>query len=545
MSNKENKDFENAWQRSFEEASIPPPEALWEQIEAQLPTNKTLFWKSWKISLLGFGLLLFVGWLGFYFVNSASPVRSNLPNNTLAVALPVASSSSIVQNKKDNQPTFVVPVDLKSSTKTKNNQAHLEEITVSKSSSTINRNQVVNQENQDYKNLLSTNYISENYKNDSKKYIENNPKTEFLQNNITEKDNNVDKNTSYPQSSFSENSINQLTFYPTVKGNQNILYTTDNQSIIKENSLNNIPLMNVQKSQLIQVDFLKNIPLKASLINIRQNVPVSPSFSLPKAKPVVKEYWFGLSYQMGAFDPAVSATSSSTAYYVPTNGQAAAYNPSKNDTKSFVENTTNYPTHAGNLPSYSLSLKVGHNFSKHWFWETGITYLNGKSILNDYNFVEFANGVRTSTYTQRVSNQAIDASALYGYSSNANGIEIQNNFQFVSIPVKLGYIFTPEKNFNFTVAAGLSADLFLKNELTVLNDNTINSQVFTPENNVYKPLNTSLLLSAGVRYRLNKQISFSVEGNYQKAIFTEIKGDNSLQIKPSMVGVSIGSYFHF
>ncbi|MFD1144137.1 hypothetical protein ACFQ4C_23635 [Larkinella insperata] len=263
-----------------------------------------------------------------------------------------------------------------------------------------------------------------------------------------------------------------------------------------------------------------------------------------------KEYWAALTATPMSFNPMASVQSNFSQTYVAMNGvqqNSRQYNTSSLQNQAQV--------------SMAWQASSGVKLSKHWSVEAGIQYLNGRSQTQN-------NGVVTNALTNQTENLLVNAirssnpalpqlamdSPNNSYlaptlvdKSNGNASfltvvpsnqVVSNNFQYIQVPVQIGYHILPEHKFSYSLLGGLMANVFLKN--------TINDALeVNPMDQVYRP--TALAGTAGLRinYHPTHHWSGSLTGSYQQSLQNGTNPDAQLQIRPQAVGVGFGLNYHF
>ncbi|RAK01901.1 hypothetical protein LX87_00015 [Larkinella arboricola] len=263
-----------------------------------------------------------------------------------------------------------------------------------------------------------------------------------------------------------------------------------------------------------------------------------------------KEYWAALTATPMSFNPMASVQSNLNQAYVALNG---AQQSSRQYSPSSLQNQAQV--------SMAWQASSGVKLSKHWSVEAGIQYLNGRSQAQN-------NAVVTNAFTNQTENLLVNAvrssnpslpqlamdmpnnsyvSPTLVDKSNGNPLYlavipsndvVSNNFQYIQVPVQIGYHILPEHKFSYSVLGGLMANVFLKN--------TINEALeVNPSDQVYRP--TALAGTAGLRvnYHPTHHWSGSLTGSYQQSLQSGTNPDAQLQIRPQAIGIGFGLNYHF
>lgn len=195
--------------------------------------------------------------------------------------------------------------------------------------------------------------------------------------------------------------------------------------------------------------------------------------------------------------------------------------------------------------SYSVGINFGMELKNRWSIEVGALY----SLL----------GARTFTNLILESDGFSDAVA---YSSEIAGLEsvtnlveseltklsvddiqINNTFQFISIPVQAGYRLI-DRRFNLTVNGGLAANLYLGNRLRG-RQNFSSFELEPGRRSPYRSLTIAAVTGFEIGYWIHRRVNLSFEPSYQKNLQSLTKDDAGFVANPSGVGVQIGFKYDF
>ena len=265
-----------------------------------------------------------------------------------------------------------------------------------------------------------------------------------------------------------------------------------------------------------------------------------------------KEYWAALTATPMSFNPMASVHSNINQAYVAMTGVQQS---SRQTTVSPIQNQAQI--------SMAWQASSGVQFSKHWSIEAGIQYLNGRSqtrnnasVTNMFtnqteNLLE--NAIRNSSrsITQLASAPLSDKSSFYpsvtggNYSNNTSHLAvvptdqlISNNFQYLQVPVQIGYHILPDRKISYSILGGLMANVFLKNRINdVLEVN--------PEDQVYRQMSMGGTAGLRINYHPTHHWSGSLTGSYQQALQNGTQSTAQLQIHPQALGVGFGLNYHF
>lgn len=270
-----------------------------------------------------------------------------------------------------------------------------------------------------------------------------------------------------------------------------------------------------------------------------------------KSKHEAREAWASVSMMPGSFNPSVSIRSM----------QATALNTARSNQPS-VNSRADF--------SVAYQAGAGVQLNKHWSIESGIGYLSGRSTVESpgsmYNYnsslvASMAPQLDASTannyYVSAVRNsihQEANAASNYASPSNYDKLgntvsayqnydnryqqSVTNNFDYVQVPVQVGYQLLPSKRLGLSLLGGFLTNIFVRN--TVGND-----LVITSKDGVYRPLSVAASMGARFRYRPSQRWSASLAGMYQPSLGLGTRPESQIQSTPTSTGMSFGLDYHF
>ncbi|QJD77969.1 outer membrane beta-barrel protein [Spirosoma rhododendri] len=266
-------------------------------------------------------------------------------------------------------------------------------------------------------------------------------------------------------------------------------------------------------------------------------------------KPIRREKWASLSVMPGAFNPAVALASAPVA--IASNSvQAANGHP----------NTANPSVDSRSSRSVAYQLSAGVQLTDRWSVETGVGYLSAQSTVESPAQVNLASVSMLTTNDAPASNNlfidairsrtagpanayvSADRSGVQPYTtgrySSSERQSVSNDYQFVQVPVQVGYQLRPRKRLGLALIGGFLTNIFVRN--------TVASQVVvTANDDIYRSLSWAASLGARFRYRPSQHWSASLAGLYQPTIGTSTVSDSPIRSHPTSAGMSFGVDYHF
>ncbi len=269
-----------------------------------------------------------------------------------------------------------------------------------------------------------------------------------------------------------------------------------------------------------------------------------------KSRQKTREMWASVSMMPGSFNPLVSVQSVQPA--------STALVSAATSSQSAVNSRANF--------SVAYQAGAGVQLTEHWSVESGIGYLSGHSMVETPGQQALASGQmdilanrnagNSNLYVDalRTSSQATTVAASVpqaGYSNVvANTLQAQsvydsrnlqtvsNNYQYVQVPVQVGYQFRPRKRLSMAVLGGLLTNIFVRNTVG-------DALVVTGKDGVYRPVSLAATMGARFRYRPSRRWSASLAGVYQPSLEAGTKADSQVQSHPTSAGMSFGVDYHF
>jgi hypothetical protein len=277
-------------------------------------------------------------------------------------------------------------------------------------------------------------------------------------------------------------------------------------------------------------------------------LPMEPDVSKSQRKN--REMWASASVMPGAFNPMVAVKSSQAAY---ANTLVAG-----NSNQSAVTSRANF--------SVAYQAGAGVQLTERWSVESGIGYLAGNSTVetpaqlasaNYIGAVASQNVVASNLYVDALQHSSTNKAAASSaapqtaldlvannsfYTQNKYNNQTQevltNNYQYMQVPIQVGYQLRPRKRLSMALLGGLLTNIFVKN--TVGND-----VVVTAKDGVYRPVSLAATMGARFRYRSTGKWSASLAGLYQPSLEFGTQSESQVQSRPTSTGMSFGVDYHF
>ena len=279
-------------------------------------------------------------------------------------------------------------------------------------------------------------------------------------------------------------------------------------------------------------------PIRTSALRLREPGSIRRIVWLRPAEPLAgsvvqptrkeREVWASVSVVPGAFNPTVTVQSMQTSFTdASTLNTAYANQPSISSRANF---------------SVAYQAGAGIQLTERWSVESGVGYLAGRSTVESpvqttaltfqavgtaYSGQQanlYVDALRTSS-SRASANNALSNSPMLDFSNlpinNRYSVQnsynpqtrqsLTNDYQFVQVPVQVGFQLRPRKRLSLALLGGLLSNIFVRN---TVGDNV----VITTRDGVYRPVSWAATLGARFRYRPSKQWSASLAGVYQPSL---------------------------
>lgn len=310
----------------------------------------------------------------------------------------------------------------------------------------------------------------------------------------------------------------------------------------------------------IALDFLSGKAAQPLNVALRVRPPAVPAAPKPLFMPPPEgeterkaakgsKFWASLGAAPVGFDPRVRLGGSVAAL------ARAATNSAYYQNASIGRGSLAAPV-AESQPalSYRVGGRVGWQMSEHWSLESGVEYLNGQSTLQSgLVLVNRATNEATSLFAEALSNKStgasLDAFDVGNLAAQNSFVpadnQLRSTYQYVSVPLQVGYRLWPESRMEALLSAGFSSDLFLSNTLQPTGTSNLNTVRYSPADGVYRQLLWSGLGGLGLRYRLDTHWGLGLNGTLRRALTSGVQSSSGVQTFPREVGVGLRVDYRF
>lgn len=521
MDSQKPSNFEEEWQKAFNDASFAPPSDMWERIEQDLERKKRrpfLFFLRPSAMVAGVAATLVLALGGILFFNQQ---ESKTPVSV------VGESTEKVLSKSQNNNSQTNTVQTNTNNLTSVAPSTTQSILLSNDDSSPKQTLTLAQ-NDTYKRVTN-----------AKNSTQNSQLPALVVTSLA-----------------STNTDNMVTDAPLSKSqtlNEFNIKISDNQTI------NIIPVAQNEHQTITNLGLLKHRDFQylGSRYTLKRNKLVfeSETTEAPALASNDSKFWVGVQSGVSPFDPNMKlgglntvALAQADAYAKNSNSASVGASPSVGDKEGNV--MVSQPQNAIRAGvGINTGVAMGYKISKKWNFESGIRYLRGNSTLNSntYAFQQngYANTFLANYLLQNSANQDLQFANSQSNTVVADASQFGNRYEYLMIPMQIGYEIGLSKKISLNILAGVSTDIFLQN--TIINDNSILQEKSTinTSSNIYKPLNLSGLGGVKASYLISEHWQLNLGSSYQHSLFSGINNSTALQMRLKMFGLNYGVNYRF
>jgi hypothetical protein len=520
MDSQKPNNFEEEWQMAFNNASFAPPSDMWERIEQDLERKKRgpfLFFLRPSAMLAGVAATLVMALGGILFFNQK---ESKMP---LAII------------NKNTKKVIANPQNINSQPNTSDtNTENLDSSTPS--STELN----LSPENNSEKQTLAFSEIG------IKKHVSN-LKTSTKNNQLP----------ALAMANFANPNAGDITEnIPVI--NIQTLSSFNTQTL--DNQINkSISVAQNDNKSIVDLALLKyhDYQYFGSRYTLNRNKLVfeGEATEAPFVASNDSKFWLGLQSGVSPFDPNMKlgglntvAMAQADAFATASKRPVLGASPPESEQKPKV--MVSQPQNAIRSGiGINTGIAMGYKISKKWNFESGIRYLRGNSTLNSntYSFQQngYVNTFFANYLTQNAVYQGLKIANVQVNTVIADVSQFGNRYEYLMIPMQVGYEIGLSKKVTLNILAGVSTDIFLQN--TIINDDSIvqEKSTFNKSSNIYKPLNLSGLGGVRASYLISKHWQLNLGSSYQHSLFSGINNATALQMRLKMFGLNYGLNYRF
>ncbi len=242
-------------------------------------------------------------------------------------------------------------------------------------------------------------------------------------------------------------------------------------------------------------------------------------------------FWLGATLTSSSFNPNFQENSSSLATMA-----AREFEPVKGGLRSTAR-VSQWNEEAQPQISINGGVQAAARLGKKWVLQGGIQYGSYRSETTAGTYVD-QNGAQA--YPLHYANFSQDRVQLARAGSRLTApVDAMNTFEFISVPLQLGYVLIDRK-FSLLVSPGVSSEFFLRNQLSDQDNRLSTYTIYSGEEAPFETVHFKALLGAQLFYKLSDNYMISLEPSFQQALTNFNKSSSLFESRPSSVGVSAG-----
>lgn len=305
-------------------------------------------------------------------------------------------------------------------------------------------------------------------------------------------------------------------------------------------------------SEIVKIElFDEELNSKAAALaveypKVRDHLYGRPRTYLAKSKSKNREkFWAGVDVGSGSFDPNFQGgdTNLQSSLAVQSNAFASASlkdNSVRADSPPVREDMTSGTT-------VGLGVNFGFELGDRWYVQSGVQYSRA-SATNSTNVVvetrQSVNPIAASAQFNRVSQIQDLLNAEEVVSFEYKDVNLDNQFQFASIPLVAGYKIIDQR-INLSINAGVASNIYLGNKITDPGNTVAEVTIGPGESSPYRQVNFMGITGVQVGYEIMNRFDVIVQPNYRHALNPLTKADADFTTNPSGFGLQTGMRYRF
>jgi hypothetical protein len=488
------KSFENQWNEAFKDASVPPPDLVWENIEKELDKKKKkriafIWWKNPAL-LSGIAAALVLG-LTVLFVNN---------NQTKNI-------SQVIDSKETNQRIDKQNTDDK--TRIQSKQPEISE---------ENNKSFDTQE----KGRLATLSFSKNKE----------------QKSIGRKLNLFGRNRKMGSVGTSDEEISQKN-------------TQSNELLNPAKPKAVESYLAANDSEKIEINPLKQRGAKYFANRFqpfRSHISVDFEDAVAETKKSKDKMWFGLNSGVAPFNPnfqntgftgeALASARNDAAFVSKgTQFEMSPSSPSpQGNTAGFLSNSLPESSFR-NGRAVNFGFSFGKKIKNRLGIESGLRYMQANAYMSTNVYAINQNTGEVNSYFQSNYLDSKSSNTQTVLSVNATNKQLYNYF---NVPVLLNYSIPLIKKLDMEALGGVSGDMFVFGNFDSQNSESSN---LTAANSSFNLLNVSGMGGLRINYDINNSWEANLGSTYQQALISGVTSEQNLSFKPRTFGINYGVRF--
>ncbi|MFY0687603.1 MAG: hypothetical protein JXQ90_10590 [Cyclobacteriaceae bacterium] len=259
-------------------------------------------------------------------------------------------------------------------------------------------------------------------------------------------------------------------------------------------------------------------------------------------KRIENKYWAGLSVGADQFDPQYQVQAPSVL--------STAVTTAKNfvNTSGGSTTTSKQPTENMEVGMMrQLALNMGMKLTDRVTLESGVRYgeaavTNYTNVLVENRYYPAAIPVTNESAGLNQINQVAKQKEIVEW--EYRDVELNNQFQFATIPLKAGYILV-DRRMHLRLNAGVVTNFYLGNTLDHPSDEIATFNISPGDESPYKNLTFAGIAGFSMGYQILNGFDMVFEPNYSHALQSITKNEANFNVNPVGFGMNAGIRYRF
>ncbi len=291
-------------------------------------------------------------------------------------------------------------------------------------------------------------------------------------------------------------------------------------------------------------------------------VPVLPQEWLVKNTAPKDRYWAGVTFGGGSYLPDAGAPFSSNdeAFFQPTGLVNEFADANRGSETIYVENpgvrvltsqadvdnlqsSPAIPAGFNNGQTFSMGVNGGMRMGQRFTLSGGVQYTRNEAPSQTGAFAEEGSGL-VPLNQNNVSTEANRPNTVVRSAGRA--IDLTNSYEYLTVPLQLGYAFINKPNWQVSVNTGVVTDVFMKYQVQDA-EGAFNTSVLNlgSDDLPFQPVLLSGMLGVGLNYNITQRYSFSLEPSFRMAVTDFTSNSVNYDSRPGLFNVAVGFRYNF
>ncbi len=248
--------------------------------------------------------------------------------------------------------------------------------------------------------------------------------------------------------------------------------------------------------------------------------------------------WAGVSLASGVFDPNISYGARPVLF--GGSMDQSSYAEESNISPNANLSRSAPPEQTGFNPefSYSYGLNMGYGLSERFVLTGGISYLYNATSTTVNSYIE-STGTNRKFANQIIFANSVDLEGVSSYNTASQEIPLNNVYEFVSIPVNVGY-YLINKDVQWMIRTGIATDLLIKNTIYDPDGYLESAELTSSKDSPYHSTYFNGIFGTSIHYTLDDRYLLQLAPAYRVGLSYLTKEGAGFNSRPSAFYVSAG-----